>query len=546
MALFDRASLVQIPSGYKEGKLYNIKPFDQPFEFERGSAATRVNEDGLIETFYDEATNLLLQSNQFDTTWTTFNADTPTTGYSGYDGSTDAWLLSKTGSGGSVTQTVSTSGVQTISFYAKANTSNWIRVTLGSVGTSFFDLANGVFGVDQSISSNATSLGDGWHRISLTFNGSGTHVQLFVADGDNDISGTSGSIYIQDAQLESGYFATPYIETTTEAVTRPNRHDTPRIDYTNGKSLLLEPQRTNYTPYSEDFTQWTRGGGQQYVTSNYAISPDGTQNADRILFTGENQEVAFNDASISGATVGSIYIKGTSGETIRFGVNDSNVPTHTLDGTWQRIEAIRSTTGGVRLTVNTYGGATARDVLVWGAQLEQASYATSYIPTNGQTETRLLEYCHLENSTNLIGQNEGSYYIEWTHRIADQTYSIFNITDGTNDNRIQLSFNQSLNLGFLYAVDGSTHFSDVNIQQLSVGQNYKFAVTYTQNSLTAYLDGIKIIDYTSFSASNGNFNQIAFGLKSDNPSFKFNMPCSKVVVFPEALTDTELQELTTI
>ncbi len=49
MALFDRASLVQIPSGYKEGKLYNIKPLKDSFEFERGSAATRVNEDGLIE-----------------------------------------------------------------------------------------------------------------------------------------------------------------------------------------------------------------------------------------------------------------------------------------------------------------------------------------------------------------------------------------------------------------------------------------------------------------------------------------------------------------
>jgi len=49
--LFDKATLVTIPSQYKEGKIYNIKPEDQSsaFEFERGSAATRVNEDGLIE-----------------------------------------------------------------------------------------------------------------------------------------------------------------------------------------------------------------------------------------------------------------------------------------------------------------------------------------------------------------------------------------------------------------------------------------------------------------------------------------------------------------
>ena len=49
MALYDKASLVLIPSQYKEGKLYNIKPLKDSFEFERGSAATRVNSDGLIE-----------------------------------------------------------------------------------------------------------------------------------------------------------------------------------------------------------------------------------------------------------------------------------------------------------------------------------------------------------------------------------------------------------------------------------------------------------------------------------------------------------------
>ena len=49
MALYDKASLVLIPSQYKEGKLYNIKPLKDSFEFERGTAATRVNSDGLIE-----------------------------------------------------------------------------------------------------------------------------------------------------------------------------------------------------------------------------------------------------------------------------------------------------------------------------------------------------------------------------------------------------------------------------------------------------------------------------------------------------------------
>jgi hypothetical protein len=50
--IYDKASLVQIPSGYKSGTLYSVVPntADGDFDFSRGSTATRVNKDGLIET----------------------------------------------------------------------------------------------------------------------------------------------------------------------------------------------------------------------------------------------------------------------------------------------------------------------------------------------------------------------------------------------------------------------------------------------------------------------------------------------------------------
>ena len=98
--LFDDASLVMIPSGYKDDKLYSIKPTsgDGDFTFSRdgsgASPATRVNSAGLIEK---GRTNLLLQSNDFDTTWGSTNV-TETSGQSGYDGTNDAWLLSKSAS----------------------------------------------------------------------------------------------------------------------------------------------------------------------------------------------------------------------------------------------------------------------------------------------------------------------------------------------------------------------------------------------------------------------------------------------------------------
>ena len=97
--------------------------------FSRGSnlAATSVGPTGLIEKGRE---NLLLQSNQFDTTWTAVGT-TLTSGQSGYDGTNDAWLLSKdSGQYRRIIQNISFSGVYTLSVYAKANTLSQIILIL--------------------------------------------------------------------------------------------------------------------------------------------------------------------------------------------------------------------------------------------------------------------------------------------------------------------------------------------------------------------------------------------------------------------------------
>ena len=65
MSLFDSASLVVTPNGYKEDKLYAIKPTDGSGDLvvTRATTATRVNSDGLIEQV---PYNLLQRSEQFE------------------------------------------------------------------------------------------------------------------------------------------------------------------------------------------------------------------------------------------------------------------------------------------------------------------------------------------------------------------------------------------------------------------------------------------------------------------------------------------------
>ena len=211
----------------------NFKPL--PFDFTRASSATRVNKQGLIETvgsgkpridFLDNTdghlllepsrTNSLLQSNQFDTTW--YNSNTSESVSSGGFGGLNYWTITKTAASGWIRQNLSLSGVQTLSVYAKSGTLNWIRIiaTGSSTASTWFDLQNGVVGSADfgTESSNIESVGDGWYRCSITVDiGTVNGVRFYPADGNNDVSGTSGSILIQAAQLEAGSYATSYIPT---------------------------------------------------------------------------------------------------------------------------------------------------------------------------------------------------------------------------------------------------------------------------------------------------------------------------------------------
>mgnify|MGYP003110773895 CR=1 FL=1 len=263
MSIYKSSSLAMIPTAYKDGKLYSIRPTDGSgdFTFSRGSnlAATRVASSGYIEKGRE---NLLLQSNNFNTTWTTNNSSV-SGGQTGYDGSSDAWEFEATSTSScNIIQNISQSGVQNFSIYAKSGTTDWLRV-LGDATTNylaFFDLTNGVVGATlggANIDASITDVGAGWYRCSISGNASITRVIINIASGNNDISTTIGdNIYIQDAQLEQGLVATSVIESGATTAKAGILEDMPRLDYSGGAScpaLLLEPQRTNVADNSEPF-----------------------------------------------------------------------------------------------------------------------------------------------------------------------------------------------------------------------------------------------------------------------------------------------------
>ena len=278
----------------------NFKPL--PFDFTRASSATVVNKAGLIETvgsgepridFSNDAkgallleptrSNNLLQSNQFDTTWTLSSSISLTSEQSGVGGSIDAWLLKKTdASSRYINQTIIlSSSTYSYSIFAKKESGNWLYVRLADSGgslasTSYFDLENGVVGSTSANSLSIQSYNNGWYRCEVNFTHSIGSVRMYPAVSDGSPSGGSGGegVYIYGAQLESNSsYATSYIPTQGSVVTRVQETSaTPSNNINNfgtsNFSLFIESYiKEGYNARLKKMNTWTSRGYGFYVNA---------------------------------------------------------------------------------------------------------------------------------------------------------------------------------------------------------------------------------------------------------------------------------------
>ena len=115
----------------------------------------------------------------------------------------------------------------TVSFYAKANGYSTLLIYDSEVDTGcFFDLATGTVGSDYGsnapINKYIVPFDNGYYRCCLVyFNDSDININLYVCQDESNIAfiGNGGSMYVFQAQLEGGTFATPNILTTSASVT---------------------------------------------------------------------------------------------------------------------------------------------------------------------------------------------------------------------------------------------------------------------------------------------------------------------------------------
>ena len=540
MSFYDDASLVFLPSGEagKDGKAYSMKPTNGngDFTFSRGSnlTSTRIDSNGLIEKGRE---NLLYQSNQFDTTWTRSASDL-TSGQSGYDGSSDAWLLTAatpSGFSSRLNQVLSpsSSGVLNFSVYAKANTLDWILLDgLGTNGfAAWFDVRNGVKGqvTSTSIGSKITSVGNGWYRCEVFGNATTlTEVRIYVTDSNGTTTANDGDgCYIQDAQLEQGLVATEYIESGATTGKAGLLEDSPRFDYSGGAScpsLLLEPSRTNLIDYSEaiefgistnectqTITNQTNPSGNN--VSYLASAIDSVNDQMRYDKNGLSSGSYFLSAFVKGdgntnrirmrgtgggVTIGNVYwdVAADGTTTLNTSLSPSGVNAITEDygDGWYRIGFEETFDGSStsRFAIYPSNGDVNASTYIWGVQWEQGSYPTSYIPNHsGGSVTRNADVNTLLNQSGVIGQTAGTILFDAYFDEADKVN--FSISDSTSSNYILIDTTSGKQVFVRVQQGGSTQATiSTSGSFFTEGDRLKCAIAYDDRDMAFYINGTQV------------------------------------------------------
>ena len=548
---FDDASLAFLPSGAagKDGKAYSIKPANGTgdFTFSRGSnlSATRIGPDGLIEKGRE---NLYTESNNFsDSDWSP-KAGTFAKGVTDPNGGTDAWSWTATNTDPFLYQAKNFTGVHCLSIYVKG-----VGSTIGEdfqirVGTNIKDI---------------TLTGD-WQRVQHFGVLSGS-VNIGFEYGNpataNDV------VHIYAAQLETGLVATEPIESGASTGKAGLLEDEPRFDYSGGAtcpSLLLEPSRTQLVTQSEYFGAW--GQINTLNTANALISPEGLQNANKLIAASGVNNNVINQQISAGTYTASVFAKkgefeglfiGSGPTGAFFNLNTYAYRTHYQSAPtsykiedygngWHRYSITFTISGNDSLYIgpndnvsNTLGvtGNNSNGIYIYGAQLEAATYPSSYIPNHsGGSVTRAADDSVATGLGSIAGQSEGTFFA-YFKTIGDSATPYISLNQNNGVTNRVLIYNNS-GICSEVRVGGAKQAEFTTSTQGLI----KAAIAYKANDFAFYINGSQIgTDSSGSTFGAGVLEQLNLGFGAQDGA-----EINQVLLFDTRLSNAELATLTTL
>jgi hypothetical protein len=342
----------------------------------------------------------------------------------------------------------------------------------------------------------------------------------------------------------------------------------PRIEYDAAsavKGLLIEEARTNLVTYSEDFTNaaWV-DSTPVIVTPNQAVSPDGTQNADSVELV-SNGDYKYQLSAVSASTQYSFswYIKAGTATVHVYGFYDQSNAAW-VDQTKYTITDGESVGNGwyrVTKTVTTPIGCTSLRIyplrtndsvgydpdtigtsILYGAQFEVGSFASSYIPTSGASATRAADVATIPTSAFGYNDAAGTVVVE-AQRFGTNVYprSVM-IDSGSEADSIGLGA-----WGLLTSLSSLIKVGNVAQASMNTGNvgtsAFKNSLAYKENDFAASRDGGAVLTDTSGVVQTG-LTTLRIGRNALKEQF-FNGHIKSIQYYPRRLSNAQLQELTT-
>ena len=430
------------------------------------SPGTYVGSDGLI---HDAAVNLALYSEQFDSTYWTkqTNASISANQSLSPDGKQTADLLTQSASspnGIYQSRSIASGVMHTASFYFKyVSGQQWWRLMFydggGNQNRVWFDAINRTIGQSGSQgtatfgSATIENVGDGWFRVSVSgIISAGTgYVQINCQTGDGSTSAAAGQLLVWGAQLQETDAATmaptAYIKTTSQALAAPRFDHTPTTGNLTTNLLLYSEQIDN----SYYLKLATGTASVPVVTANQAVAPDGTQTADLVFFdrgagtTSGDYARIYKSPGVSAPVAQSVYLKSAvPGKSYQMVLWTGNTKKNiVVTDEWQRFDNAETTSGAnfQVLLQGDVGPDSTASIYMWGAQLEAASTAGTYVRT--LSETRSISDANAESLGLLVelGVDRIAAYLEEVRRplleaAARGEFELASPTDGRHASSI--------------------------------------------------------------------------------------------------------------
>ena len=352
----------------------------------------------------------------------------------------------------------------------------------------------------------------------------------------------------------------------------------PRIDFLNDTKghLLLEPASTNRLTYSEDFTQSIWTNARSSGATNQITAPDGTTTGYKLTdSTDNNTHLLFSNQTVTTSDVfafsmflkkgsldnGFIAFDSNINQSVVFNLQNGTIVStgsgitsskiENFGNDWFRCSFTHTPTSTTRnYRVGTYNGSisyagTGNDfIYCWGAQLEQQSFATSYIPTSGSSVTRNADVCNNSGAAQDFDSTEGVLYVEIAALANDGTTRALSLSDGSSSDRVFINYSSTNNRLSCFGSTGSSTQFSMGSDITDATDFIKVALKYKLNDIALFINGSEVNTDTSATLPSAD-TFTSLQLDSGGGASDFYGKVREVRTYRTALTDSELTALTT-